>query len=186
MENYITLSYLNDFIFCPRSIYYHQLYSRYNEQHYKQQPQLEGAAAHLSIDTKKYSSRKNLLQGIEVYTAKYNIAGKIDVFDAATGQLTERKKNVTTIYDGYVFQVYAQYFALTEMGYTVSSIIIHNLSKNINHPISLPQNDKLMFQKFEQLIAAIQTYTLADDGFVPNIEKCKNCIYSPLCDKSLC
>jgi CRISPR-associated exonuclease Cas4 len=52
MESYITLSHLNDFIFCPRSIYYHQLYSIYDEQHYKQRAQIAGTTAHNSIDNK--------------------------------------------------------------------------------------------------------------------------------------
>ena len=73
MENYITLSHLNDFIFCPRSIYFHQLYSIYNEQNYKQRPQIAGTEAHSAIDNSKYSTKSTILQGIEVYFEKYNI-----------------------------------------------------------------------------------------------------------------
>jgi len=74
MESYITLSYLNDFIFCPRSIYFHQLYAGYNEQFYKQKPQVAGTEAHSSIDNKTYSTRTDVLMGIEVFSDKYNIA----------------------------------------------------------------------------------------------------------------
>ena len=185
MESYITLSYLNDFIFCPRSIYFHQLYSIYNEQNYKQKPQIAGTEAHVSIDNNTYSSKSSILQGTEVYCDKYNIVGKIDVFDISTGRLTERKKSVKSIYDGYIFQVYAQYFALTEMGYNVKEIIIHDITHNKNFQVQLPTENDFMFQKFESLIIQIQNYQL-NGTFCPILEKCSNCIYSPLCDKSLC
>ncbi len=186
MESYITLSFLNDFIFCPRSIYFHQLYSIYNDQHYKQKVQIAGTEAHTSIDTKKYSSRTTVLQGIEIFSEKYNIVGKIDVFDIKTGRLTERKKNVKVIYDGYVFQVYAQYFALSEMGYVVKQITIHDLTQNKNFEIPLPEEDIVMFKKFETIIDDISKYDLSISNFTPSISKCEKCIYSPLCDKSLC
>jgi CRISPR-associated exonuclease Cas4 len=186
MESYITLSNLNDFIFCPRSIYFHQLYSNFNDALYKQKPQVAGAEAHTAIDAKTYSTKVNILMGIEVYSQQYNIVGKIDVFDSNTGTLTERKRSIKTIYDGYVFQVYAQYFAMQEMGYTVHKIVIHDLVHNKNYPIPLPVNDKVMFEKFETLIQHITNYNLNDDAFVPNLKKCTNCIYNQLCDKSLC
>ncbi len=61
MESYITLSFLNDFIFCPRSIYFHQLYSNFTETVYKQQPQIKGTAAHQSIDEQNYSTAAHIL-----------------------------------------------------------------------------------------------------------------------------
>jgi CRISPR-associated protein Cas4 len=186
MESYITLSFLNDFIFCPRSIYFHQLYVTFNEQFYKRKVQVAGTEAHSAIDNNTYSTRSDVLMAMEVYSAKYKIAGKIDVFDSKTGKLTERKKEIKKIYDGYVFQVYAQYFALTEMGYNVKQIMIYDMAHNKNYPIKLPHEDKVMFEKFESLIHDINSFDLNDERFVANIEKCKNCIYSNLCDKSLC
>jgi CRISPR-associated exonuclease Cas4 len=135
MESYITLSYLNDFIFCPRSIYFHQLYSIYNEQNYKQKPQIAGTESHATIDNSTYSTKSTILQGTEIYCDKYNIVGKIDVFDINSGRLTERKNSIKTIFDGYVFQVFAQYFALTEMGYNVKEIMIYDISYNKNYQI---------------------------------------------------
>ncbi|HUN02570.1 MAG TPA: type V CRISPR-associated protein Cas4 [Niabella sp.] len=179
MESYITLSFLNDFIFCPRSIYFHQLYGSFAETVYKQSPQYKGTAAHETIDERTYSTSAHILQGMEVYSEQYNICGKIDVFDSLKGRLTERKREVKTIYDGYVFQVYAQCFALREMGYAVKEIVIHD-------PIPLPENDAAMLAKFEQLIADIQTFDLETTPFTPLLSKCQNCIYNQLCDKSLC
>lgn len=186
MESYITLSFLNDFIFCPRSIYFHQLYGNFNEQHYKQKPQLEGKAAHESIDNKTYSTRTTVLQGIEVYSEKYNIAGKIDLLDIKKNKLSERKKEIKVIYDGYVFQTYAQYYGLTEMGYEVKEIVIYDITHNKSYPIELPENNPEMNKKFDQLISDIKTFDLSLTPFIANIEKCNRCIYSNLCDESLC
>lgn len=156
MENYLTLSYLNDFIFCPRSIYFHGLYQKYNVRNYKQTPQIEGDAAHKTIDEATYSTKKDVLQGIEIYSEKYKICGKIDVFDISKKKLVERKREVKTIYDGYIFQVYAQYHCLIEMGYEVESIVIHDLVHNKNYPIPTPKESKDWQDKFEQLLKDIR------------------------------
>lgn len=186
MEPYIPISFLNDFIFCPRSIYFHQLYGSYNTALYQQKPQIAGKAAHTTIDESTYSTRKNILQGTEIYCDKYKLCGKIDVFDADTGKLTERKRKIKLIYDGYVFQVYAHYYALLEMGYDVKKIVIHDITHNKNYPIALPPDDPEMQQKFEQLIEDINRFDMAATGFKPHKAKCENCIYSNLCDYSLC
>lgn len=186
MESYITLSFLNDFIFCPRSIYFHQLYGGFTETVYKQSPQYKGTAAHETIDGQTYSTSAHILQGMEVFCDQYNICGKIDLFDTQKCRLTERKREIKIIYDGYIFQVYAQCFALREMGYTVKEIVIHDLVHNKNYPIDPPENDAAMKSKFEQLIADINSYNLETTPFTPLQPKCQNCIYNQLCDKSLC
>jgi CRISPR-associated protein Cas4 len=107
------------------------------------------------------------------------------VFDINTNKLTERKREIKTIYDGYVFQVYAQCFALREMGYEVKNIVIHDLVHNKNYPIPLPENDKKMFDKFELLIKEINNFDLENTAFIPLLAKCERCIYNQLCDKSL-
>ncbi len=184
MESYIPISYLNDFIFCPRSIYFHQLHGRLSTKLYHDVAQTAGRAAHEAIDNKKYSTRKNILQGIEVYCSQYNIAGKIDIFDIKTGLLTERKKQIKAIYDGYVFQLYAQYFGLTEAGYAVKTIRFYSRDDNKVWPVELPDNNQEMFAKFEETVRQIHNYDL-NNYRQTNIKKCENCIYEPLCDQSL-
>jgi len=180
------ISFLNDFIFCPRSIYFHQLYGSYKSELYQDKPQVAGKAAHEAIDEKSYSTRKDVLVGTEVYSDTYGLCGKIDIFDISKGALLERKREIKTIYDGYVFQVYAQYFALTEMGYKVLSITIHDLLHNRNYPIKLPHEDTEMTRKFEALIRDINAFDLVSSDFTPVMAKCMRCIYSNLCDYSLC
>ncbi len=186
MESYIPIAFLNDFIFCPRSIYFHQLYSKYDHQLYKQKVQLKGEAAHATIDTKSYDTRKNILQGMEVFSERYGLCGKIDLFDTKSGRLTERKREIKNIYDGYIFQAYAHCHALREMGYEVRSIVLHDLMHNKNYPVPLPEKNTEMQSKFDSLINEMNTYDMTDQSFKANPEKCKKCIYANLCDKAIC
>ena len=48
MEDYISISTLNDFIFCPYSIYLHNVYMDTDEELYHATPQTKGRIAHES------------------------------------------------------------------------------------------------------------------------------------------
>lgn len=185
MESYLMISFLNDFIFCPRSIYFHQLYGRMSTKVYHSSVQTKGLNAHKSIDTQRYSTAKKVLQGIEVYSDKYRLCGKIDLYDQEKKQLVERKKKIKVIYDGFVYQAYAQYFCLIEMGYQVDSIKLYSMDDNKSYPIPLPQDDIDRLQGFEQLIKEINQYQLTQHIDV-NANKCTHCIYNNLCDICLC
>jgi len=182
METYIPISFLNDFIFCPRSIYFHQVHGSLSQEMYHDKPQTEGKLAHEAIEEKNYSTRKDVLMNLDVYCEKYNLMGKIDIFDIKAKRLVERKNKIIKIYDGYVFQVYAHYFALIELGYEVEKIVIYDKTHNKNYPILLPTEDEEMFCKFERLIEEINSFNLSDPNFTQNPEKCKHCIYFNLCD----
>lgn len=184
MEETILISYLNDFIFCPISIYFHKLYGNREKILYQREEQLDGTKAHETIDKGTYSTSLNILQGIEVYCEKYNIIGKIDMYNKSDKVLTEKKNVIEKIYDGYVFQLYAQYFALTEMGYDVKKIKLYSMKDNKSYEIKLPEDDNEMFEKFEKLIKDIREFDMHNYKQI-NKEKCRNCIYEPACDRSL-
>ena len=181
-EQPIAISQLNDFIFCPVSIFFHSLE---NEENIMVQDsfQLNGTNAHKYSDSATYSTKKSVLQGISVYCEKYNLVGKIDVFDKKTGVLTERKKKIKVVYDGYVYQIYAQYFSLTEMGYKVNELRLYSMDDNKVYNILKPADDKIMFEKFERIICEMNDFSFK--GFKQcNISKCQRCIYEPLCSFS--
>ena len=182
MESYIPISFLNDFIFCPRSIYFHQLYGNREQITYQEKFQIEGKQSHKSIEDKKYSTRKTVLQGISVYCERYKLHGKIDVFDEAEGLLTERKKLIKTVYGGYIFQLYAQYHCLMEMGYKVRKLRLYSMDTNKSYPVPLPRDNKPMQEAFERLIKEINLYDLSS-SFQGNPQKCAQCIYANLCDE---
>ena len=183
MEEIILTSYLNDFIFCPISIYFHKLYGNLKKELYQTSYQRNGTNAHKAIDNKTYSTRKDILQGIDVFSAEFGIQGKIDTFNIQTGVLTERKNTIKKIYDGYIFQVYSQYYGLTEMGYNVKKIQLYNMTNNKNYTIKLPIKDKGMDNKFRNLIKQIREFDM-ETFEQTNNKKCKQCIYEPACDRS--
>ncbi len=100
-ENPLSISNLNDFIFCPVSIYFHSLDYDTEKMSYQQEEQINGTAAHDAVDSGRYSNRKTILQATAVYCEKYGLLGKIDLFDVQKGILTERKKKIKTVFDGY-------------------------------------------------------------------------------------
>lgn len=185
METYIPISFLNDFIFCPRSIYFHQLYGNMDTSLYQTTYQTEGKNAHKSIDTKTYTTSKKVLQTIEIYSQKYGIGGKIDTYDKTKKLIIERKKKIKTIYDGYIYQLYAHYHCLVEMGYEVENMKLYSYDDNRSYQIELPTQDTKRQYGFEQLIFNIHNYKL-QDNFAVNANKCNMCIYNPLCDVSAC
>lgn len=182
METYILLSELNDFIFCPRSIYWHHIYGAYDTSLYHTTDQVRGTIAHRSVDRKQYSSRKHILQGMAVYSELYGIMGKIDLFDTKSGFLTERKRKIRKVYDGYLWQLYGQYYCLSEMGYMVTGLRLYSMIDNKSYPIGLP--DAEYERRFWSILRRFRAYEL-DRTFTPLREKCERCIYSGLCDQSL-
>ena len=183
MESYIKITQLNDFIFCPRSLYFHELYGNTATEYYHSTDQRNGTAAHATITNKQYSTKKSVLQGIDVYSEKYRLQGKIDLFDIEKGLLTERKKKIKVIYDGYLFQLYAQYFCLIEMGYTVNKLRFYSMDDNKVYNILKPEENQVMFKKFEKTLEDIYTFDLNAD-FHTNPNKCARCVYKELCDYS--
>jgi CRISPR-associated protein Cas4 len=162
------------------------LYGNFDEVLYQDKPQKTGKNAHKAMDEGNYSDKKDILMNYEVYTNEYGLFGKIDTFDIQKKILTERKNNIKTIYDGYVFQLYAHYFGLTEMGYEIREMYLYDYSRNKKYRILLPDEDEAMFNKFKHTIEEIKHFSLLRNTFNANINKCKTCIYNQLCDKSLC
>jgi CRISPR-associated exonuclease Cas4 len=184
MENYIQIAYLNDFIFCPLSIYYHKLCENFDDLIYKSQNQLDGKFLHKKIENKKYSTSLRYVQELDVYSSKYNLVGKIDILDLKTNTLIERKRKINKIYDGLIFQLYGQYYSLKEMGYKIKKLKIHSMLDNKNYYIKLPKDDLLMKNRFDKLINSIINFDIQNYKVV-NQEKCKNCLYSSICRGSI-
>lgn len=57
-ENVILISQINDFVFCPISIYFHVVCGDLDKTLYQGIPQIQGRYAHQAIDKKTYSSKK--------------------------------------------------------------------------------------------------------------------------------
>lgn len=67
MENPIIISNLNDFIFCPASIYFHNIYGQQNRRLYQSEKQLNGTKVHETVDEGKIikmSYRKQIFKDV--------------------------------------------------------------------------------------------------------------------------
>lgn len=160
MEQYIQISKINDFLYSPVSVYLHSFFEDFKEKLYKEKPQIIGTINHKNIDEGKYSSKKNILSGLSVYSNKYKIMGKIDIFNKDTKELIERKTKIKKIYKGYEIQLFAQYFCLKEMGYEVEKLFLHSLEDNKRYKIKIPT--KKDQKEFSQIIKKIQNFNPED------------------------
>ncbi len=184
MESYIRISNINDFIFCPISIYFHNLYDNLEKNTYQNTSQAEGTFVHKTIDSQKYSNRKDILEAKEVFSEELNLFGKIDIYNKQTGELIERKKEIKTIYDGYIFQLYAQYFCLIEMGYQVKKLSLYSYKDNKKYKVELPNEDLKMSNEFRLTLKKMNEFNL-NDFIQNNSSKCANCIYFNSCDRGI-
>ncbi len=107
MIDYILISELNDFIFCPYSIYLHNAYMETDKDFYSATPQIQGTIAHESVDNKSNSTRKDVLLALPVFSEQFGIMGKIDVYKIKEQSLIERKYKLNKIYRGQIYQLWA-------------------------------------------------------------------------------
>jgi CRISPR-associated protein Cas4 len=187
MESYIKLSTLNDFIFCPKSIYYHNLYDNYEKKLYQEEAQIEWSLVHENIDNRTYSTSKYILQWVSVFSESFKIAWKIDIFDIRTWELVERKNQVfidenkkAKIYLWQKYQLWWQMFCLEEMWYDVKSLFIYSIKDNKKYRIYKPSSKELI--DFENILQKYEKFDLLQKNFKQNTQKCLKCIYRELCD----
>lgn len=180
MENYIKLSTLNDFIFCPKSIYYHNLYDNYEKKLYQNEVQIAWSIAHETVDNQTYSTSKNVLQWLSVYNENYKIAWKIDQFFIQEWKLVERKNKIEKIYIWYKYQLWWQMFCLEEMWYDIRELYFYSIKDNKMYKIYKPNTKELI--KFENMLEKYKKFDLLQKNFNQNTQKCLKCIYRELCD----
>lgn len=180
-EDYISISTLNDFIFCPYSIYLHNVYMESDEGLYHATPQTRGRNAHETIDTKKASNRAGDLQSLPVQSEKYRLMGKIDIYRGKEKKLIERKYQLKNIFQGQIYQLWAQYLCMVEMGYDVQEIAFYEISTNKMIPVNLPTTVQL--EQFVSFLNSYQAYN-PEQPILINSNKCKHCVYCSLCDKA--
>lgn len=174
------VSYLNDFIFCPYSVYLHQIYDKNNETIYSAKPQKTGKYAHDKEELINVSDT-NIIKNKWIVSLKLGVYGKIDRYCIFDKTLIEGKYDVKKIYRGYFYQIWCYYFGMTEMGYTIHKLYIESLKDRDLYPIALPGIDE--FNELQSHIKKIAWYDFEQD-ITPNIEKCIRCIYASLCDKT--
>lgn len=175
------ISYLNDFVFCPYSVYLHQVFDKNSDNLFSAAPQQIGKTAHIEIDEFVKKEVKEVLKGAYVISKRLGVFGKIDTLWIDKKTLVESKYQIKTIYRGYLYQIWCQYFSLIEMGYEVQKIQLFSMKDNVIFDIDLPR-----LNEFNELQAHIRKIAWFDfeNAETPSKEKCIRCIYASLCDKT--
>lgn len=149
---------------------------------YKAEHLYKGSAVHKPVDEKKADNRKGVLQAFPVYSERLGLVGKIDTFNVETGELIERKTKVDKIYPRHIYQLWAQWFCLEEMGYDVKKLSLYDYTHNKKHNVEIPSKQEQ--HDFFSFIEAMKAYNPSEDLIEMNEQKCRFCIFTNLCDKT--
>ncbi|GBU20403.1 hypothetical protein R80B4_00280 [Fibrobacteres bacterium R8-0-B4] len=181
MDSDIAISTLNDFVFCPYSIYLHNVYMAADADIFHAAPQTQGRASHQTIDEKSYSTRRDIIVGLPVFSDELGIVGKIDIYKSDEKSLIERKHRLNKVYKGQIYQLWAQYFCMIEMGYCVEKLSFYSIVENKTYPIDIPSDaDRREFIEFTKCLRNFDP-----EAEIPvNESKCRHCVYCNLCDKT--
>ncbi len=177
MDDYISFSQLNDFLYSPLSLYLHECYKTYHTQMYDDIPQVAGKKAHATIDNNQYK-KKHWITGMWLCSPILRLYGRADLYNDFTGELVERKRKIAYIYEGYKMQIWGQYYCLVEMGYSVSGISLHSLIDNSRYSLGIPTEDNI--HQLKDLINRMRIYTPTFDVLEEENEKSSNSIYAAL------
>ena len=175
--NLIPISKINDFLFCPYSLYFHSVYEDFDRGQYKARPQIAGKIAHQSLDRRQFSDRRHFLQNFEVYSRRYGLIGKVDLYDIQAKTLIERKKLIKKIYPGYIYQIYAEKLCLEEMGWSVKKMFLYSKDDRKKYWVQLSFAEK---QEFQHILQEIRDFT-PEKIYPINKKKCRQCIYREFC-----
>lgn len=154
-----------------------------DEDMYKAPPQLSGSNAHSATNNRRSSTCKDDIMALPVYSDELGITGIIDIYKGSQHLLIERKNNLKHIFRGQIYQLWAQYFCMIEMGYLIDKIAFYEISTNKMLYQPLPTDkDKVELATF---IKKFRDYSPDTTHFVVNSNKCRHCIYCNLCDKTI-
>ena len=79
MEELIPFTMLNDFIFCPASIYFHKMYDGVENLLFTGEKQIAGKALHKKIDDNTWT-QSDVICSQSFESRKYGLYGKIDKY----------------------------------------------------------------------------------------------------------
>ena len=127
METFLPITYLNDFVFCAYSVYLHQVFDNNSEDLYSAKPQQVGKTFHSDIDNYELHEMPETIKGAYVISNMLGIYGKIDTYYIKDNKLVESKYEIKTIFKGYYYQIWCQYYALVEMRYQVKELFFYSI-----------------------------------------------------------
>lgn len=158
MDFAIPISAINDFLFCPKSLYLHSIYSSFATNTYHDIPQIAGSITHENIEDGSYTTSRHIFQSLSVYSNHLGVKGKIDIYDAKNKYLIERKYRVKKIYKGFKYQLYAQMYCLEEASFSVEKMFIQSLSDNKRYEVTLPTDEER--KEFELVVVEMKSFDI--------------------------
>ncbi len=153
-----------------------------DESLYHAAPQTKGKIAHEKVDNKTSTHSKQDLISLPVYSVELKLMGKIDIYKGNEKLLIERKNNLKNIYQGQIYQLWAEYFCMTEMGYIIEKIAFYEITTKKFTYLELPSEQNLL--ELKSFIAKYFNYNPETSVISVNPNKCIHCIYCNLCDKT--
>lgn len=153
-----------------------------DETMYHATPQTQGRVAHATVDNKTASNRADDILALPVYSEEYGLMGKIDLYKRKEKKLIERKYQLKQIFQGQIYQLWAQMFCLKEMGYDVEALAFYETSTNRMIPVAMPTNQDI--EEFKNFIQRFRSFDPSSTTFIINPNKCRHCVYCNLCDKT--
>ena len=181
METFLPITYLNDFVFCPYSIYLHQVFDCNEDIVYTALPQQKGKFSHKHVDVGDSVCKQQIVKGVYVISNRLGVYGKIDTYYPKRFKLIESKYLVRKLYKGFLYQLWAQFFAMEEMGYTVKEVSLFSIKDKQSYKLKLPGVNE--YKELRGHIKKIARFDFEQE-MKTNISKCKHCIYAALCDKT--
>ena len=95
---------------------------------YQAKPQVRGTLSHQATDNKTSTTKAGVILSLQVYSERYHLMGKIDVYRKKEKMLIERKYQLKQIYQGQIYQLWGQMFCLQEMGIDQFGEFIHQFN----------------------------------------------------------
>ena len=135
-----------------------------------------------AIDNKTASTRKDDWLALPVISHQLGLTGKIDLFRKDKKLLIERKNHIPHLFRGQIYQLWAQYFCMKEMGYEVESIAFYDISANKMWQIDCPNHHD--FEELQTFLERFRDFNPETTPFKLNPQKCMHCVYCNLCDKT--
>ncbi len=182
MDDYISITTICDYLFCPYSIYLENIYRSMDEETFHQAPQRNGKYSHEGVENRSISTRTYDVQSLTIHSDKLKLIGKIDLYNSRKKQLVEYKYHISSIHAGMKYQLWAEKICMEEMGYEVKELGLYDITASTYYQIEIPNEKELL--QIRDILEEIRMFDPYNSIIKPVSAKCNCCIYSSLCTKN--
>lgn len=180
MEEFIFLSALNQYDYCPRRCYYIFVENVFTDNEHT----VEGSLLHHRVDSGESSTREGTLQSrsVYLYAKQLGVCGKADVIEERAGELypVEHKKGRRGDWLNDALQLCAQALCLEEMlGRQVTRGYIYYAATGRRQEVLF--TTELRQQTLATIVAVRQLIESGERPPNPYMPRCRGCSLSDIC-----